>query len=302
LVQRHARSRFFAVLALSTTALLASAAGAQTTDHLRRELEGVGVDEKLGGAVPLDHEFLDESGRTVSLRKWAGRPILLSLNYTNCPMLCSLQLAGVAKVLKDLGDRAGSPTSEARWGGGPGSPTSEARWGGGRRFEIVTVSIDPAERFPQLARFQRRYVGQAGGSRELSARWHFLAGSEERIRALAGAVGFRYRYDPEAKEFRHQATLIVIGADGRVSSYLHGILYEPDALVAALERAARSEVIDADAQATLGGFLLNCFAFDPEDHTPLALRIMRSGGVLAVLFLAGFMGRHFVREHRARNK
>lgn len=259
-------------------ALLAGVARAQTTDHLRRELEGVGVDEKLGGRVPLDHEFLDESGRTVSLRKWAGRPILLSLNYTSCPMLCSLQLAGVAKGLKDLGDRAG------------------------KRFEIVTVSIDPAERFSQLGRFHRVYVGQAGGSRELAARWHFLSGAEDRIRALADAVGFRYRYDPETKEFRHQATLVVIGSDGRVSSYLHGILYEPDALVAALERAGRSEVIDAGVQATLGGFLMNCFAFDPEDHTPLALRVMRSGGVLAFLFLAGFMGRHFVREHRARNK
>ncbi len=259
-------------------ALLAPGARAQTTDHLRRELEGVGVDEKLGAPVPLDLEFLDESGRTVSLRKWAGRPILLSLNYTSCPMLCSLQLAGVAKGLKDLGDRAG------------------------RRFEIVTVSIDPREKIHQLARFERVHVGQAGGSPDIAARWHFLAGAEERIRALADAVGFRYRYDPETKEFRHKATLIVIGSDGRVSSYLHGILYEPDALVTALARAARGEVAGAEEQATLGGFLLNCFAFDPEDHTPLALSVMRSGGLLAILILAGFMGRQFVREHRARNK
>src|SRR5512146_1696074 len=82
-------------------------ARAQTTDYLRRELAGVGVDEKLGAPVPLDLELRDETGRTVSLRRWSGRPVLLSLNYTSCPMLCSLQLAGLAKALKELGSDAG---------------------------------------------------------------------------------------------------------------------------------------------------------------------------------------------------
>jgi protein SCO1/2 len=276
-LERRDRSRLLFCFALAgAVALAPPSALAQRTDHLRRELAGVGVDEKLGARLPLDLELLDESGRTVSLRRWRGRPMLLSLNYTSCPMLCSLQLAGLAKALAELGGRAG------------------------RGFQIVTISIDPRDRPSQLARFDRVYVGQAGGSRDLAARWHFLAGAEERIRAIADAVGFRYRFDPETRQFRHKATLVVIDTEGRVSSYLHGILYEPDVLAGALARAARGEVAGAEEQATLGGFLLNCFAFDSEDHAPLALTVMRSGGLLAILFLAGFMGRQFVREHRAR--
>lgn len=270
----HLPAPFVGLLALGL--FLPVPAAAQTTDYLRRELAGVGVDEKLGAQVPLDVEFLDETGRTVSLRKWSGRPILLSLNYTTCPMLCSLQLAGIAKGLKDLGDD------------------------GPERFEVVTLSIDPSERHNQLVRFKRLYVGQAGGSSVLAQRWHFLSGADDRIHRIADAIGFRYRFDAENRQFRHKATLVVLGPDGRISSYLHGITAPAPRLREALERAARGDVIDPDEQAGIGGFLLNCFAFDPKDHKPLALQVMRSGGIVAMLFLFGFLGRLVVRERRAR--
>jgi len=52
-------------------------------------LRDVGVDQHLGAALPLDLAFRDESGRTVALRDYFdGRPVLLSLVYFGCPMLC----------------------------------------------------------------------------------------------------------------------------------------------------------------------------------------------------------------------
>ena len=39
----------------------------------------------------------------------------------------------------------------------------------------------------------------------------------------------------------------------------------------------------------LGGFLLSCMGYDPADRSPLALRVMRGGGLVALLFLASLL-------------
>jgi protein SCO1/2 len=200
----------------------------------------------------------------MTLSSLGGRPLLLSFNYTGCPRLCGLQLSGLARALRDRG------------------------WDGGQ-FAVATVSIDPAEQLPQLASYKQAKVREAGGRPGAASAWHFLTGREEDVAALADAVGFRYRYDPKTGEYQHQATLVVVGADGRVSGYLHGISYPAAALDEALARAGRGEVATPAEQQGVGGFLLSCMGYDPADRSPLALQVMRGGGLVALLFLASLL-------------
>src|ERR1700684_891288 len=59
-------------------------------------LKDVGIDQKLNQQVPLDLTFRDETGKTVQLSQYFGqKPVLLSLVYFNCPMLCTQVLKGV---------------------------------------------------------------------------------------------------------------------------------------------------------------------------------------------------------------
>lgn len=263
-------------LGLAALLLLPTAARPQTTDQLRREVAGIGVTERLGAPVPLDAAFTDAAGRRLALGDLAGRPFLLSFNYTGCPRLCGLQLSGLARALQDRG------------------------WAG-EGFSVVTVSIDPAEKLPQLAAYQQAKVREAGGRDGAAAAWHFVIGREADVRALADAVGFRYRYEPKTGEYQHQATLVVVGGDGRVSSYLHGIGYPRPALDQALARAGRNQVATAAEQQGLGGFLLACMGYDPADHSPLALQVMRGGGLLALGFLLSLLGLLALRgAHRRR--
>jgi len=162
------------------------------------------------------------------------------------------------------------------------------------------VSIDPKEQLMQLRRHKEAFVHQAGGGAGISRGWRFLVGAKGDVDALAGAVGFKYRYDPGTGEFAHQATLVVLTGDGRVSGYLHGISYAPDALRAALDRAESGAVATLAEQRSVGGFLLTCMGFDPADPAPLALKIMRAGGPVAALFLLSFLGVHAVRDVRLR--
>jgi protein SCO1/2 len=262
-------------LALCTLAALAPAARAQTADQLRREVAAIGVVERLGGAVPRDAVLADADGSRTSLAALAGKPVLLSFNYTSCPKLCGLQLAALARGLRDL------------------------EWAGDR-FTVLTVGIDPAEKLPELRRYEQEMVRQAGGGLRVDEAWKFVLAAKEDVDALADAVGFRYRYDPATGEFAHQATLVVLTGDGRVSGYLHGITYKPAALREALDRAEGNRVASAAEQASLGGFLLSCMGFDPADRTPLAMVVMRGGGIVAFLFLVSFLGYLAVRDARRR--
>lgn len=243
--------------------------------QLRRELAGVGVTERLGAALPQELVFTDEAGRPFSLATPRTKPLLLSFNYTGCPRLCSLQLAGLARALKDLGyDGAG--------------------------FELLAVSIDPAEKADALARYKDTYVRQAGGGAAVGAAWHFVSGRKADLDALAEAVGFRYRYDEKSGEFAHQATLVVVTPEGRVSSYLHGISYAAATLREAVARAGASRVATREEQAGLKGFLLTCMGFNPADPVPRAMLIMRVAGSLAVAVPLAVVLAYAVRDFRRR--
>lgn len=261
---------------LALAALLAAfPAAGQTTDLLKREVAAIGITEKLGAVVPRSATFTDSEGRPVRLADLAGKPVLLSFNYTACPRLCGLQLHGIARALKEAG------------------------WDG-NTFHAVAVSIDPKEKEDQLARYKQALVREAGGTPAIDAGWKFLRGEKDDVDALADAVGFRYRFDPGTGEFAHQATLVVLTGDGRVSGYLHGISYPQASLRAALDRAGAGAVATAAEQRNLGGFLLSCMGFDPADPAPLALKVMRAGGVLAMAFLLAFLGTQAYRDVRRR--
>ncbi len=272
---RTGRERALRALVLCALGAVRVSAQAQTSDQLRREVAAVGVQERLGDAVPRDAVLTEPDGSHTSLAALGGRPVLLSFNYTSCPRLCGIQLSALARALHDLG------------------------WTGDR-FSVVTVTIDPAEQLPQLGRYGREMVRLAGGGAGVERGWHFAKAAQADLDALAGAVGFRYRYDPGTGQFAHQATLVVLTGDGRVSGYLHGVTFKPAALREALDRAEGGRVATAAEQASLGGFLLTCIGLDPAGHAPLAMVVMRGGGAVALVFLLSFLGSLALRSARRR--
>jgi cytochrome oxidase Cu insertion factor (SCO1/SenC/PrrC family) len=164
-------------------------------------LKDVGIDQKLGQQVPLDLMFRDEAGKTVRLSQYFGRkPVILSLVYFNCPMLCTQVLNGQEAAMKGLPMDAGN------------------------QFEAVTVSIDPSDR-PVLASVKKQMYTGMYGRADAAQGWHFLTGDEAPIKQLANAVGFRYAYDPDSKQFAHASVIMVLTPEGKISKYFYGIEY-----------------------------------------------------------------------------
>jgi len=236
----------------------------------------IGFDQKLGAQVPLDLIFRDEAGREVRLGDYLGkRPVLLSLAYYECPMLCGMALQGVARGMKGI----------------PFAP--------GREFEVVTVSFDPREK-PALARLKKTAFVDFYGRPGAAEGWHFLTGDPEPIRRLTEAVGFRYAWDASAGQFAHATGLVVLTPDGRIARYLFGTDYAPKDLRLSLVEAA-----DGRIGSLTDNLLLLCYRYDPRTgrYSRVALGSVRAGAALTVLGLGTFivvMLRRERREQRAR--
>ncbi len=223
------------------------------------DLGSVGVDEHLDQELPLNLVLKDSSGRKVRLGDLfeADRPVILSLNYSDCPMLCQLQLNGLVDGLQGV------------------------RWDAGEQFLVVSVSIDPLET-TQRARQTKQHYFKAYGRPGTADGWKFLTGDADSIRRLADSVGFRFRYVPERKEYAHAAVVMVCTPGGRVSRYLYGVLYPPQTLKMALVEAGEGKI-----GSTLDRVLLFCFHYDAASgrYAPVAQRLMKAGAAITLLFL-----------------
>lgn len=266
---RSTRTCIFVLAALCCGPL-----AAQRAEPLPQELEEVGITQNLERQIDLDLPFVDEQGEIVSLSAYfsAERPVLLSLVYYECPMLCTLVLDGMVRVLEQM------------------------EWIPGKQFEIVTVSFDPNDT-AELAREKKNNYLRSYGRPQAAAGWHFLTGSPDSIERLTREVGFRYRYLEENGEFAHPAALIILTPDGRISRYLYGVHHDPQTLRLSLVEAAAGGIGSPVDQ-----FLLYCYRYDPDKGTyaPVAMKLMRVGGGLTVLVIGSLLALLYLRE--ARNK
>ncbi len=240
-------------------------------------LREVGLDQKLGGQIPLDVAFRDEAGQAVTLQQYFGkRPVILVLAYYQCPMLCTLVLNGLTSALRTLSFDIG------------------------QQFEVVTVSIDPADT-PALAAAKKQTYLDSYRRPGADAGWHFLTGDVASIDRLAQAVGFRYRYDPVRKEFAHAAGIMVLTPGGTLARYFYGVEFAPRDLRFGLIEAAENRIGSPVDQ-----LLLYCYQYDPSTghYSAAVMNIVRLGGVLTVgafvVFLLAMRRRDLAERRPAR--
>jgi protein SCO1/2 len=235
-------------------------------------LKDVGVDQKLNQSVPLNLTFRDEHGKTVELAEYFGqKPVILSLVYYNCPMLCTQVLNGLESSLKLIPMNIG------------------------KQFDVVTVSIDPTER-PILAEAKQALYTGLYGRPNAAQGWHFLTGDEQQIRQLANAVGFRYAYDPDSKQFAHASAIMVLTPEGKISRYFYGIQFPSRDLRLGLVEASEGKI-----GTPIDQVLLFCYHYDPSTgkYGLLISRLIRAAGVLTVLAIGGLILVLYRKEHYA---
>ena len=225
-------------------------------------LEKVGIDQKLNAQVPLDAVFRDESGRQVKLGEYFGkRPVVLSLVYYECPMLCTQVLNGAVAAFKVLNFTVGD------------------------EYEVVTLSFNPKETPAMASAKKETYLNRYGRPAGVKG-WHFLTGEQPAIDALARSVGFRYVFDQASQQYVHASALMVLTPDGRVSKYFYGIDYPPKDLRLGLIEASGGKIGTPVDQV-----LLYCYHYDPHSgkYSMVVLNVLRLAGVVTVALIGGFI-------------
>jgi protein SCO1/2 len=231
----------------------------------------VGFDQKLGGQVPLDVVFRDEAGHDVRLAQYFGkRPVILQLVYFECPMLCGMAIEGLLRSLRALS------------------------WDAGREFDVLTVSFDPREG-PELASAKKKSVLGMYGRPGAGEGWHFLTGSEASIKALTGAVGFRYVWDATQKQFAHATGVVILTPGGKISRYFFGIEYPTKDLRLGLIDSGGEKIGTLTDQ-----ILLMCYHYDPHAgrYTPTVTRLLKVFAALTLVALVSFIALMLRSERR----
>jgi len=227
-----------------------------------RLLENVGIDQRLGEQLPLDLVFRDESGAAVRLGDYFGKkPVVLTLVYYSCPMLCNQVLNGLTSGLDVVSFDIG------------------------KEFEVVTVSFDPRET-PELARNKKQtyidWYKRAGASEG----WHFLTGDKAAIEKLTEAVGFHYKFDQSTDQFIHASGIMISTPQGKLARYFYGIEYAPKDLRLGLVEASDNKIGNA-----VDRLLLYCYHYDPAagKYGAVVMNILRLAGLATIIGVAAML-------------
>jgi protein SCO1 len=219
-------------------------------------LKNVGIEQRLDAQVPGDLVFRDETGKAVKLGDYFGkRPIVLSLVYFRCPMLCSEVLAGVEASLKAIS------------------------FNPGKDFDVLTVSFDPKDT-PESATEKKAEMLKRYRREGASGAWHFLTGPQESIDALTQAVGFQYQYDQSTDQFAHTTGLMILTPEGKIAQYYYGVEFPARDVRLGLIQASQGKIGTLADQV-----LLYCYHYDPKTgkYSAMINRMIQLGGGLTVL-------------------
>ncbi|MCF6284058.1 MAG: SCO family protein [Candidatus Hydrogenedentes bacterium] len=287
--RRHAFRWVAAVVLVSVLSCAGIAQGQQATEEQVNDFEldpiafrgpdpkdrfkEIKIQQNLGVQIPMDLVFRNERDEEVRLGDLiTDKPVVLSMVYYECPMLCTLVLNGQVA-------------------GFDGQPEDFRL---GDAFTAISVSINPKERGALAQEKKDNYLADLH-IENAADNWHFLTGDEEAIETLAATIGFRYYYDEPTGQYAHDSGIMIVTPKGKVSAYYLGIDYLPGNLRKALKIAGAG---------TIGKFLrqpsLLCYAYDPTSGTYgfVIMSALRLAGIGTVSLVVGFWVLSYAKNRR----
>lgn len=161
-------------------------------------------------AVPGDSVYLleaglqDQDGRAFTLAGLQGGPVLASMFYTSCDMVCPMIFETLHATLRAL----------------PAADRAQTR--------VLMVSLDPGRDTPAVL----KATAQARGCDD---RWVLARGDEATTRKVAAVLGIQYRRLANG-EFNHSSTIDLLDRSGRIVARSGKLGPADPALVAALRK------------------------------------------------------------------
>ena len=158
----------------------------------------------------LPASLTDQDGRTFDLASLRGTPLLVSMFYTSCEMVCPMIFETIQYTVKAL------------------APAEQ------KALRVLMVSFDPTrDTVPVLK--------QAARAHGCDERWTLARCDDTTVRKIAAALGFQYRRLASG-EFNHSTLIELLDVDGRVVAKSGKLGKEDATLVRATRQALSGHV------------------------------------------------------------
>ena len=145
-----------------------------------------------GAAAPLPGDsvyqlrphLVDQDGRPFDWDSTRGAPVLTSMFYTSCEMVCPLIFESITRTIEAFDKRTRD------------------------KVRVVMVSFDPARDTVSVLK-------ETAARHHCDARWSLVRGSDADVRRIAALFGVQYRRLPGG-EFNHSSVISLLDGEGRL--------------------------------------------------------------------------------------
>jgi protein SCO1/2 len=242
-------------------------------DHnpaMHKHERGADYDEKAAlalsqaamGQTVGDYDFLDGSGKQITLESMRGKPVLISLIYTSCYHICPTVTTNLEKIVDIAREALGDDS-----------------------FSVLTIGFDTPNDTPDRMRLFAKQRNIDIDS------WHFVSASAATMKDLANDVGFSYF--STAKGYDHMIQATLVDSEGKVYRQIYGMAPEPTALVEPLKEILYDKQVAASPiEGWINNIKLFCTVYDPATgryHFDYSLFIGIGIGLLILGGIAWFI-------------
>ena len=167
----------------------------------------------VGEAVP-DLPLVNQDGKTIHLKDYRGKALLITFIYTRCPLptACPLITSHFAKVNNDLAHNKKAYDES----------------------HLISVSLDPAyDKPPVLRQYGLAYLDENASA---FSHWEFADTTPGDLKKLAEAFGLQY--SEENNQITHTMATTLIDADSKVAQTWAGSDWNPEDVANAVKAVA----------------------------------------------------------------
>jgi len=240
---------------------------------LPRAVMGLGIEEHVGRPLPMELQFTTSEGKFVQLGDYFkdNKPAVIALVYFKCPVVCDVVMQKLTECYNQLQLKPG------------------------KDFNVLYFSFDPTETAADATAARNGHLSNYHETADdaVKAGWQFHTTDAGSARALADAIGFKYRR-LENGQFSHPAGVYIATPDGKLSRYFYGFSYPARDMKLALIDASNGKLVRS-----LGDRIMAfCYMFDPSTgkYSLAAVRVMQVSGIITLICVGSLVAVLFVGE------
>ncbi|MDH4233585.1 MAG: SCO family protein [Gallionella sp.] len=176
----------------------------EATVQIFDEKEALKISQAAIGKQLGDYTFLDRSGRTVRLSDYLGKPLVISMIYTHCPIICATTTRSLSAI-KMSQDALGADT-----------------------FGVLTIGFDTENDIPEtMGDFAKRMNVNLPN-------WEFVSSDPDTIKKISKDLGFTY-FPSEYGGYNHITQTTFIDGKGKVYLHIYGDEFDNKTLLQPLK-------------------------------------------------------------------